>query len=92
MENENTVIVEKEVTIEEILEEVKAKVPRATIEMLEERILKCVSKEYFDDVKDFEQQNGRFRKETKKVNSKIITKCKHKIGFSEDLEEEMIYH
>ena len=38
MEKENTAIIEKEVTIEEILEDVKAKVPRATIEMLEETL------------------------------------------------------
>lgn len=38
MENENLVIIEKEKTMEEILEEVSNNVPRSTIEMLEQTL------------------------------------------------------
>lgn len=38
MENENLAIIEKEKTMEEILEEVSNNVPRSTIEMLEQTL------------------------------------------------------
>ena len=38
MENENLTIIEKEKTMEEILEEVSNNVPRSTIEMLEQTL------------------------------------------------------
>ncbi|MBQ8615709.1 MAG: hypothetical protein IJ415_04010 [Clostridia bacterium] len=57
---------------------------RKTIEKLESDILKLVSKEYLDGVKQFEEENGKFRKETKEGKT---SKIKHTIGFTSDFEE-----
>lgn len=61
---------------------------RDTIMRLELDILDCCSKNYREKFETYINENGRFYKGKTKEKSRMVTKCKHQIGFNVNFEEE----
>ena len=79
------------VCLREITEEQYNSIPmlyRKTYEKLEKAILEHVSSDYEVEYVATILEQGKFKPEIRKEPSRIVTKCKHKIGFVSDYEEE----
>ena len=61
---------------------------RKTYEKLEQAILKNVFSEYELEYVATVLEQGKFKPNTHRKEPRLVTKCKHKIGFVSDYEEE----
>ena len=78
-------------SLREITEEQYNSIPmiyRKTYEKLEKSILEHVSSDYEVEYVATILEQGKFKQKAPQQESRMITKCKHKIGFVSDYEEE----